>query len=343
MKKFLTILAGLLLVFALGVAAVACDDEPVTPPANENENKDENTGDTTVSVTGVSLDKAVVAVEVDGTLTLKATVAPDNATDKTVTWTSSDEDVATVSGGTVKAVAAGEATITAKAGDKTATCKVNVGTAVVSDAEELAAAVAAEDGAYIVLEEGTYTLSAQLRFVDKSDITLVGVGEVILTQDEAFETESSSKGYTSMITLAGCTNVTIENITVTGAKSNGTDYAHGVNIVDCKNVTLKNVTATKNGGVGVLVNDSVVTLKGVKTSDNGWGGVNVDVVGRNWTVPATVLTVDAECEFAEVAQIYCDDTTEKTALEGKLDLPDAYGEYTVEPVTIWSTAEIAAE
>ena len=60
-------------------------------------------------------------------VTLTATVKPDDATDKTVTWTSSNPAVATVdANGTVHAVAAGEATITATAGDKTATCKVTV-------------------------------------------------------------------------------------------------------------------------------------------------------------------------------------------------------------------------
>ena len=58
---------------------------------------------------------------------LNATVAPDNATDKTVTWSSSDETVATVDQtGKVSAVAPGEAVITAKAGDKTDTCTVTV-------------------------------------------------------------------------------------------------------------------------------------------------------------------------------------------------------------------------
>ena len=74
----------------------------------------------------------LVVREADVTLT--ATVAPADASDPTVTWTSSNPAVATVTAttdntqGTVHAVAAGEATITATAGDKTATCKITVTT-----------------------------------------------------------------------------------------------------------------------------------------------------------------------------------------------------------------------
>ena len=83
----------------------------------------------TVSVTGVSLDKTELSLTVGGTETLTATVAPDNATDKTVTWTSSDSTVATVDqNGVVTAVAPGTAVITATTADggKTASCTVTV-------------------------------------------------------------------------------------------------------------------------------------------------------------------------------------------------------------------------
>lgn len=85
----------------------------------------------TVAVTGVSLDKTEATLEIDGTVTLAETVAPANASDKTVTWTSSDEAVATVANGVVTAKAAGEATITVttKDGSKTATCKITVNAA----------------------------------------------------------------------------------------------------------------------------------------------------------------------------------------------------------------------
>ena len=91
---------------------------------------------TTVNVTGITLSQTEAAMTIGGeTLTLTATVAPDDATDKTVTWTSSDPTVATVANGVVTAVAAGTATITATAtngtpddttDDFSATCTVTI-------------------------------------------------------------------------------------------------------------------------------------------------------------------------------------------------------------------------
>lgn len=79
-----------------------------------------------VAVSGVSLNQTSINLNVGESFTLTATVSPSNATDKNVTWSSSNTSVATVSKGTVKAVGAGNATITAKAGDRSATCTVNV-------------------------------------------------------------------------------------------------------------------------------------------------------------------------------------------------------------------------
>ena len=79
-----------------------------------------------VAVTGITLDKTTLSLEEGDEETLTATVLPATATNKTVTWTSSDTGVATVENGKVKAVAAGNATITAKAGEQTAECAVTV-------------------------------------------------------------------------------------------------------------------------------------------------------------------------------------------------------------------------
>ncbi len=82
--------------------------------------------DNTVAVKSVTLSKESTEITVGSSETLTASVSPDNATDKTVTWTSSNTDVATVNNGLVSAITAGEAVITAKAGSKTATCTVTV-------------------------------------------------------------------------------------------------------------------------------------------------------------------------------------------------------------------------
>ena len=77
-------------------------------------------------VDGISLDRSALTLVSGGSTALTATVSPSNA-DQTVTWTSSDEAVATVAqDGTVTAVAAGEAIITASAGAYRASCTVTV-------------------------------------------------------------------------------------------------------------------------------------------------------------------------------------------------------------------------
>ena len=79
-----------------------------------------------VDVESVTLDKTSLELTIDETVQLTATVKPDDATDKNVTWTSSDESVAKVADGKVTAVKSGKATITAKCGGKTAECAVTV-------------------------------------------------------------------------------------------------------------------------------------------------------------------------------------------------------------------------
>lgn len=79
-----------------------------------------------VEVTEITLNHAEATLEEGEALTLTATINPSYATDKTVTWTTSNAEVAVVVKGVVSALAPGTATITAKAGDKEATCVVTV-------------------------------------------------------------------------------------------------------------------------------------------------------------------------------------------------------------------------
>lgn len=102
MKKILT-LAAVLLVLAL----TGCKKEPVL-------------------VSSVTLDKAELILKAGETAKLVATVLPENAEDKTITWATSDASIATVAEGVVTAVASGVATITATSGEQNATCEVVV-------------------------------------------------------------------------------------------------------------------------------------------------------------------------------------------------------------------------
>ena len=83
---------------------------------------------TPIAVTSVSLSSNSETIKVGKTVTLVPTISPSNATNKNVTWSSSNTSIATVSNGTVTGVAAGTATITVTtvSGSKTATCTVVV-------------------------------------------------------------------------------------------------------------------------------------------------------------------------------------------------------------------------
>ena len=82
-----------------------------------------------IPVKGVTLDKTTLELTAGAVGQLTATFTPEDATDQTVTWSSSNSGVVTVDqNGTLEAVAAGTATITVKTtdGGYTATCKVTV-------------------------------------------------------------------------------------------------------------------------------------------------------------------------------------------------------------------------
>ena len=95
-----------------------------------------------VSVASISLDKENITLEEEGSTTLVATVKPDDATDKTVVWSSSNTSIATVDqSGKVTAVKEGFTTITAKAGEQSATCQVTVKKPVPAGAVDLGLSV----------------------------------------------------------------------------------------------------------------------------------------------------------------------------------------------------------
>lgn len=135
--------------------ALAC--EPENQPSgdntgNENQGGNENQNPATVVVTSVTLDVQTLDLQVGDVHTLVATVLPENATDKAVTFESENDEVATVDDyGLVVAVAEGTTTITATAGECTAEVTVNV---TVPEVEETAFSDVIEN--YEEISEGVY-------------------------------------------------------------------------------------------------------------------------------------------------------------------------------------------
>ena len=105
----------------------AIKDGSATITATAGEKKAECKVTVCIPVTSVDLNKTTLEMKAGDAETLVATVKPDNASDKTVTWSSSDASIASVdANGKVTAIKDGSAIITAQAGGKSATCSVTV-------------------------------------------------------------------------------------------------------------------------------------------------------------------------------------------------------------------------
>ena len=117
--------------FSQFVNEIEPDNEPENDPGGNEPGKEEDPGqepETNIPVESITLDKSTLNLKVGEEYTLTATILPDDATDKSVIWESSDETVATVADGKVTGVAEGSAAITVKTPDGTIskTCNVAV-------------------------------------------------------------------------------------------------------------------------------------------------------------------------------------------------------------------------
>jgi len=111
---------------AMTVAMTACKEDGGKPTNPTDKPGTDTNG--TVAVTGVTLSQTVALINVGDTLTLRATVQPNNATNKSITWAVTNPNVATVINGFVTALSVGSTTVvvTTVDGTKTAQCNVTV-------------------------------------------------------------------------------------------------------------------------------------------------------------------------------------------------------------------------
>ena len=207
-----------------------------------------------IPVTDVTLDKTKLVLTVGSEGQLTATVAPEDATDKTVTWSSDKTSVATVDAtGNVIAVGVGEATITVTTtdGGKTATCKVTVNKKAGAISYATASVNKTFGDANFTNEltntgDGTVTYSSDKESVAKvntttGEVTIKGNGEATITA-----TVADSPTYTYATKTASYTiGVGTAAMTVSATGYSGTydNSAHGITVNAPEGATIKYGTA----------------------------------------------------------------------------------------------------
>ena len=188
----------------------------------------------TVPVESVSLDKNTLSLSVGGTGTLVVTVNPSNATDKTITWTTSNGGVATVYNGVVTANGVGTAVLTATAGGKSASCTVTV-------TQATTATVTIDKGYAAVNKGGTVTLTAtcsggavswassntSVATVSNGVVTGVAKGEATITASCGSVSVSATVRVTDYTSPAWGVDVSHHQGTIDWAKlkQSGVDFA----------------------------------------------------------------------------------------------------------------------
>ena len=259
--------------------------------------KSEDDDSSPVAVTSVELSETTATITVGGTKTLTATVKPDNATDKTVTWTSDKTEVATVENGVVTAKKAGTATITAKAGDKTATCAVTVSevTYTVTVTSGTANPTTAAAGATVTI---TANDPAEGKVFDKWTTGTTGV---------TFTDESASSTTFTMPASAVTITATYKDVpaqtyavTVTSGTANPTTAAAGAT-----------VTITANDPAEGKVFDKWTTeTTGVTFTDE-------SASSTTFTMPASAVTITATYKDAPTYSVTIAESTSGTVTASK--------------------------
>ena len=168
--------------------------------------------DKTIAVESIVLSEDTLLLGIDDTATLIATIRPENATEREITWTSSNPEIATVSDqGEVVALQEGTCTVTVSAGGKSAECVVTVSRNVIPVKEVILSETS------LTLKEGeSYTLTATVTPADATERTVTwksGNPDVATVSDEG-KIEAVHAG-TCIITASAGGKVSECMITVT--------------------------------------------------------------------------------------------------------------------------------
>ena len=236
---------------------------------------------TTIAVTGVTLNKNATSLTVGGTEQLTATIAPSNATNQNVTWTSDTTSVATVSSsGLVTAKAAGTATITVtSAADSTkkATCTVTVTTSGGGTVQPQSASytftskswaatpsnwTSGKDGA-AYLNSGVQVTSAASGANGTSPVSYSAVQSVVVTY-----CTNASKGAGNIIVSVGSSQIGSQSVSTSGGTagrdmtftSDGSKSGNVKIEVECTTNSIYILACTINYGTSEPTNPTSISL-----------------------------------------------------------------------------------
>lgn len=222
-----------------------------------------------VHVTSVSLDQSSLEVSIGETYEFEATVLPENATNKELIWSSSDESVLTVNDGVITAIKEGKATVTVKSKDgfKSSSCEVTVNKA---PSIIHVSSVSLNETTLNIETGDRYTLIATVLPADASDksvnwssnnesvatvnskgkITAVGAGQATIT------VTTTDGGL-----IASCTvNVSQKLVAVTGIKLNYNELELSVGGSENLVATVLPTNATNKEVIWSSTNEAVVTV-----------------------------------------------------------------------------------
>ena len=220
LTSFSLVVSALLPVMAVGCST---DDGGISEP-------------TTITVSSIKLNQTSATLNVGETIDLTATVSPENATDKTVTWSSSDSGVATVSDGKVTAVSVGSSTITARCGNAKSECAVTV-----SPIEVIS----------VTLDQTSLTLTAG----ETIDLTATVSPE---NATDKTVTWSSSDSDVATVSDGKVTAVSVGSSTITARCGNvKSECAVTVSPIEVTSVTLDQTSVTLTAGETVRLTATV--------------------------------------------------------------------------------------
>lgn len=251
-----------------------------------------------VPVTDISLDAVSKDLKIGETFVLKATVVPDNATDKTVRWSSGNLGVASVNGGTVTAVSAGTATITAESNGRTAICIVTVKESEISDTEttietdEKTGDVTKTTTTTTVFPDGSITVDESITVKDKNG------NELSSTESRTAVTEgtdgSISKDTVSVTTKKDGSKTETSQSVVT--KTDGSIISD-----ESEKNTDPNGIITKERTVSVIDSKVVTTAKETADSSGNIKRESVSAIESQTMIDGTVAKTTVEKSIIDTA------------------------------------------